>query len=237
MEEKILEKFWASVEKTDDCWNWIGYLDKSGLPIIRYMIDDKLIETSSRRLSLEINGKTIDKSERAQPLVCKNKLCVNPEHLLFGDNARFWAKVQKLSEPNGCWIWIASQSKDLYGKFKIFEQGKKVDIRAHVYSWQLFSGRPVPKGIQVCHTCDHPYCVNPNHLFLGTNKDNVDDMVQKERQARGEKCGNSILNAHQVKEIRELHSTMGTVKLSLKYNVSPSNISDIIYRRSWKHIG
>lgn len=182
MKDKAIEKFWKSIEKTKFCWNWTGFLDKSGLPVIRLgrkTEDGKrgLVEFSPRRLSLELDGQITPPSDRAQPLICRNKLCVNPEHLVHGDKARFWAKVQRYGD-NDCWIWIAGQDKDMYGKFTLHENGKSIDLRAHQYSWQLYTGRPVPKGLHVCHHCDHPYCVNPLHLFIGTNLDNNQDCVQ-----------------------------------------------------------
>ena len=111
MKNKAIEKFWLNVEKTNFCWNWKGYLDKSGLPVIRLSngiqnAKVSLIEFSPRRLSLELDNQIISKTERAQPLVCKNKLCVNPQHLIFGNIARFWAKVHKLNEMDGCWICL-----------------------------------------------------------------------------------------------------------------------------------
>lgn len=237
MDSEICEKFLASIDSISNCWNWTGFTDKSGLPIIRVGGRTHFKEYSARRISLEISGKIIGRSDRVQPLICKNKLCVNPSHLVSGDESRFWAKVQRLSEDD-CWIWTASQDKDMYGKFRIFESGKKIDIRAHQYSWQLFSGRPVPPGIKVCHTCDHPYCVNPKHLFLGTNQDNMDDMVQKDRQAKGKLIGSSKLDEVKVKEIRELYSTGNYTQQQLSdlFTVSRSVIGAIVRRDIWHHV-
>lgn len=232
MDTIVIDKFWEAVEKTKSCWNWIGFLDKSGLPIIRVVVSGKLKEYSSRRISLFIDGKDVSSSKQVQPLICKNKLCVNPSHLVMGDAARFWAKVQRLGDDD-CWIWIAGQDKDMYGKFLV----NKVQIRAHVYSWQLYTGRPVPPGIQVCHKCDHPYCVNPHHLFLGTNRDNTQDRHEKGRDAKGESHGNSKLTEEQVKEIRELYQSGKTItQLSRLYTTMRSNILAIVKRKQWAHI-
>lgn len=236
MNEKVIKKFWASVEKTDNCWNWIGPICKNGLPIIRHIINGKFTEISPRRLSLQINGKKLDKSERAQPLICKNKLCINPTHLVIGDVARFWSKVNRLSGEDSCWIWTASHDKNMYGKFRIFEKGNKTDIRAHIYSWQLFSGRKIPDGVLVCHTCDHPYCVNPKHLFLGTVKDNNDDKISKGRQAKGEKIFSSKLTKEQVIKIRELIKSKTIKELSKIYRVARSTIHAVISRKTWRHV-
>lgn len=240
MDTRVIDKFWDGVEKTSSCWNWKGYLGKNGLPVIRMgtVKDGRkgLEEYSPRRLSLMLAGKELDPTARVQPW-CRNKLCLNPSHLAHGDEARFWAKVQKMGDDD-CWVWTASLDKDMYGKFRLSENGKKIDIRAHVYSWQLFSGRPVPKGVQVCHSCDHPYCVNPRHLFLGTTQDNTKDRNEKGRDAKGEKNGQSKLTVEKVKLIRELYATGNYTKqqLSDQFGVARSVIYNVVTRRRWKHV-
>jgi hypothetical protein len=236
---EVIEKFQSSFQKDQNhCWNWKGFLDKSGLPVIRQNIDKKLQEFSPRRISLQLAGIELLEGKRAQPLVCRNKLCVNPEHLVMGDAARFWAKVHKLNEHNGCWVWIAAQDKDMYGKFTYRKDGKKHDVRAHIYSWMLRTGMTPCKVAQVCHKCDHPYCVNPDHLFLGTTQDNTQDKVDKGRQAKGESIGCAKLKEFQVMEIRRLYAehTYTQSQLSDMYGVVPSVISAIIRRESWRHI-
>ena len=243
MDHKVVEKFWASVEKTKNCWNWKGFLDKSGLPVIRMGTGIKngkisLKEYSPRRVSLVLAGQELDPTARAQPW-CDNKLCVNPDHLTHGDEARFWAKVQKLKEEDGgCWVWTAGQDKDMYGKFQISENGKTIYIRAHQYSWQLFTGRPCPRILQICHKCDHPWCVNPDHLFIGTTQDNTQDKVDKGRQAKGEDQGSAKLNNEKVKEIRELFATGNYTKQKLSdlFSVSRHSIYSIVLKKTWKHI-
>jgi hypothetical protein len=156
---------------------------------------------------------------------------------MFGDEARFWAKVQKLSAPDSCWIWIASQDKDMYGKFRLSEKGKKIDIRAHQYAWQLHTGRPIPKGIQVCHKCDHPYCVNPSHLFIGTTQCNTKDRHEKNRDAKGETHGMSKLAEDQVREIRCLYESGVTQEeIAKQFSVVQSTVSAIVLATHWKHI-
>lgn len=94
--------------------------------------------------------------------------------------ARFWAKVDKTE---GCWLWIAG-SRGQYGSIKI--SGQVVD--AHRVSWQLAYGA-IPDGLCVCHKCDVPLCVRPDHLFLGTKLDNNRDMYAKGRGQRGDRSG------------------------------------------------
>jgi hypothetical protein len=243
MKDKAIEKFWLNVEKTNFCWNWKGYLDKSGLPVIRMSGGKpdgktKIIEFSPRRLSIELSGQIISKTEQAQPLMCKNKLCVNPDHLIFGDEGRFWAKVNKLPEENGCWVWTASQDKDMYGKFRIHDAGKSIDVRAHQYSWQLYIGRPVPKSMVICHKCDKPYCVNPYHLFIGTTQDNTQDMVDKGRQAKGETQYCAKLTETKVKEVRTLFATGKYTKKQIAdmYGVASTTIWKLLTGQSWTHV-
>lgn len=89
----------------------------------------------------------------------------------------FWAYVTP-GAPDECWLWQAKLEKTGYGRARY--QGKKYG--AHQLSWILHNG-PIPKGLFVCHKCDVPSCVNPNHLFLGTPKDNTEDMTAKQRHA------------------------------------------------------
>jgi hypothetical protein len=128
--------------------------------------------------------------------------------------------------------------KDKYGKFRIYKNGKKIDMRAHVYSYILHSNNPIPTGLQVCHTCDVTSCVNPLHLFLGAAQDNTTDKCNKERQARGESIGCSKLIEKEVIDIRNMFRTnkYSEQKIADIYRVSTSCISDVISRKTWKHI-
>jgi hypothetical protein len=243
MDPRVVEKFWNCVEKTSFCWNWTGFLDKKGGPVIRMSNGIKngkvsLKEYSPRRISLLLIGAELNPKLQVQPW-CKNRFCVNPDHLGHGDEARFWNKVQKLKEEDGgCWVWTAGQDKDMYGKFSYWNKDKLQFIRAHIYSWFLYSGRVPPEGVQVCHKCDHPYCVNPDHLFLGTTQDNTKDRDDKNRQCKGEASPHAKLTEEKVKEIRELFATGNYTRQQLSdlFKVSTSTMSYIILRKTWKHI-
>ncbi len=100
---------------------------------------------------------------------------------------RFWMHVIKTES---CWIWTGNRDKDGYGNIGNGPRDSYKLIRAHRLSYALHKGE-VPDNLFVCHTCDKPYCVNPDHLFLGTAKDNENDKVNKGRQAKGERNGNS----------------------------------------------
>lgn len=144
---------------------------------------------------------------------------------------RFWAKVDKSGE---CWEWTGCKQPSGYGKFRINSQHH----RAHRVAWQLTYG-DIPSDLLVCHHCDNPSCVNPAHLFLGTQKDNVQDSVRKGRfyTAKGEKRWNAKLIAEDVLRIREAFLFGAKVKdLAAVYGVGVQNIRKIIRKESWAHI-
>ena len=95
----------------------------------------------------------------------------------------------------------------------------------------------IPEGLVVRHKCDNPLCINPEHLELGTHQDNANDRVKRDRQAKGSRNGNAILNEEQVKEIKLLIlNGKKNKELSEKYEVHPNIISDIRHERKWKHV-
>jgi hypothetical protein len=92
---------------------------------------------------------------------------------------RFWMKVQK---SNGCWEWTAYRDPDGYGRFGWARKRRSENILAHRVSWELHYG-PIPEGLWICHHCDNPSCVRPDHLFLGDRSMNMKDCAAKGRLA------------------------------------------------------
>jgi HNH endonuclease len=127
-----------------------------------------------------------------------------------------------------CVIWSKGKSPDGYGKVKV--RGKT--WRAHRYAYFLKNG-PIPDGMWVLHKCDNPLCVNVDHLFLGTVRDNWDDCLSKGRYhaAKGEDSGQSKLTETQVLSIRE---TVGTCKeIGKTFGICPIQVSRIKRRERW----
>jgi hypothetical protein len=138
---------------------------------------------------------------------------------------RFFSRFVKLE--NGCWQWRAHTDKDGYG----FLPGAHNNIRAHRLSYELHIGQ-IPPGLIICHHCDNPGCVNPGHLFIGTQKDNAQDALRKKRHYVGEKNGRSKLTEENVKEI--LNSSLNGQKLAEKFGVTRSTINHVRRRTTWQ---
>lgn len=127
------------------------------------------------------------------------------------DLRRFWAKVNKFDD---CWEWRGNRIPKGYGRF--FVDGR--NIGAHVFSWVIHNGRPVPEGLMVCHACDNPPCVRPDHLYAGTHQQNMDDIKKRGRRKLK-------INDHQVAELRERYHHANSPAPSLKALAAEFGIS------------
>lgn len=138
---------------------------------------------------------------------------------------------QKYSpEPNsGCWLWTGSVEIHGYGRIA---NNKKIYL-AHRISYSLFKGFIGDKF--VLHHCDNPPCVNPDHLFLGTQLDNIKDRNSKNRQGRGEKIS-SKLTEKDILKIRALKGKLTQVQIAKKFSLSVGHVHLILKKRSWRHI-
>jgi hypothetical protein len=140
---------------------------------------------------------------------------------------RFWEKVDTSGGPEACWLWIGGYDSNGYGSIDT--------TRAHIFSWQLHYG-PIPSGILVCHTCDNPPCVRPDHLFLGTNGDNTADAVHKGRMCHGAAKPSAKLTEPQVYEIRELQGALSAAETGRRYHVSYVTVLKIWSREKWRYL-
>lgn len=143
-------------------------------------------------------------------------------------------RIEKHSilDPNsGCWVWTASYRTDGYGRMASSDRGKP--IAAHRGSWIAYRGT-IPDSMCVCHHCDNRACVNPDHLFIGTHKDNTQDALKKGRFCIGERHFAARLTPRQVDEIRS--SEERSTKLAIRYGVSRATILRTQRRESWRHV-
>lgn len=166
--------------------------------------------------------------------------------------AKFLRYVLKIE--SGCWLWQAGKSSTGYGRVYLDVRGES----SHRIAYALFKS-DVPKGLWVLHTCDVPSCVNPDHLYLGTPKDNILDAMNRGRwrggtylhlhpersvlngnkvpRPKGEKHGMAKLRDQQVRDVRDLCATgIPMYKVAKQFNVTQSAIWRIVHHLAWRHI-
>jgi hypothetical protein len=150
---------------------------------------------------------------------------------------RFLTQVERIPFCS-CWFWLGTTKRGgglPYGKFWLNRKGES----AHRASWLLFRG-PIAKDMFVCHLCDVPSCVNPDHLFLGTPKDNTHDMIRKSRDLavretrRGEKSNFAKLSQEQVLAIK--NDTRYQRVIAAQYGITQSAVSLIKSGANWGHV-
>lgn len=170
---------------------------------------------------------------------CCRKCCCNSRVRSLSE--RFWEKVSKTES---CWLWTGATARGGYG----LTSADKKRIRAHRASFEMAYGK-IPEGLLVCHKCDNPPCVRPDHLFLGTQQDNVADRHEKGRTSRacekqkqsvpkGEKCHLSKLTEKDVLDIRVRcqPGQRNMAQVAREYGLSSVNVQCIVHRKTWKHI-
>lgn len=148
---------------------------------------------------------------------------------------RFWSFVEPVYTPSKCWNWIGSKNRKGYGMFRF--QGRS--MASHRASWIINFGA-IPNGMNSLHHCDNTSCVNPKHLFLGTQNENVWDMMLKgrSRKANGSENAKAKLNEAKVAQILKLWASgaMGCIAIGNVFKVSEATIRDVVYRKSWRHV-
>lgn len=147
---------------------------------------------------------------------------------------RFWAKVNR-SGDDECWEWTGATTGTGYGKFKVRTEAGFKYLRAHRFAYELANG-PIPvgegfHGTCVCHSCDNRRCVNPSHLWLGTNRENAED-----RNLKGRFGSNVRLNADAVRALRSARSESELVSLVAQFGITLATAQDAITGKTWKWV-
>lgn len=168
------------------------------------------------RLSVSLDDPSLSNASRAQ---LKRHGTTNLSDRLKG---------RSVAQKDGCILWAGHLNRG-YGTLEWLG----VRLLAHRAAWICARG-PIPDGLCVCHTCDVPACINPDHLFLGTPAENAADMVAKERQLRGTKHNRVKLTEQQVREIRA--STLSGTKTAAQYGIGSSQVYRIRAREKWVHL-
>lgn len=143
---------------------------------------------------------------------------------------RFYSKINKTDT---CWLWTNHLDKDGYGSMRVY----KTRLQAHRLSYIIHKNNKI-KNKLICHSCDNPTCVNPQHLFIGTHQDNVDDMFKKgrENKAKGFDLPQAKLSIDQAREIRAkwVPRKYTMKQLATEYGVSKGSIQKIIEHKVHK---
>ena len=138
--------------------------------------------------------------------------------------------------PSGCHVWLGDTNDQGYGQITMKDRSR---VRAHRLAWERAHDRPIPDGMVIMHRCDVRCCVNPDHLQVGTQAENLKDMGRKGRArggARGEAQGSAKLTAEQVREIRRLSERMSQEQIARRFSIDRSNVGLIVNRKAWKHV-
>lgn len=138
--------------------------------------------------------------------------------------------------PVGCWLWTGPTSHNGYGKLSgCRSRGFKRMTFAHRLSYMIFRG-PIPKGMEVCHRCDNPPCVRPDHLWLGTHTDNMRDAKRKGRMRRGEGSPHARLTDAAVREIRRRYPAEMQKDIAADLGVAPRTVRSVLRGEAWTHV-
>jgi hypothetical protein len=141
-------------------------------------------------------------------------------------------KIEPITEC-GCWVWMGALDKDGYGKTSHTASGLKRHVRSHRIVYELLVG-PIPAGTQLRHQCDNPCCVNPDHMLLGNQADNIADREKRGRTSRGEKHLSATVTAKQVLAIRAATGRLSDIAAA--FGITASHAWLIRDRRIWKHV-
>lgn len=149
--------------------------------------------------------------------------------------ARFEAKCMDLL-PSGCRVWLGAVNEHGYGTLS----ADGMRFKAHRFAWQVAKG-PISSETFLLHSCDVPCCVNPDHLRIGTQSENMADAYRRGRRARtnyarGDRQGAAVLLEADVRAIRSLEGSASKAEIARQFGVTRANVSAIIHRKSWAHV-
>jgi HNH endonuclease len=159
----------------------------------------------------------------------------------------FWSRVFVTESPDACWIWDGTTTQHGYGKIRT---GRGTTTGAHRFAWESKHG-PIPHGLRVLHRCDNPICVNPDHLFLGTQRDNIHDMIEKRRHLhgdahraavslrlpRGSHVHGAKLTEDGVRAMRARYAQGESMRqLAAAFGIRKGTVWQVVTGKSWKHV-
>jgi len=214
-------------KQENGCWLWTGTKNHSDGVLT---INKKTCSVKRILYGRFYPFKEIKPKENLQS-ICKVPFCVNPEHQLNKED-HFLSQIKK-NENTECWEWTGFL-KGGYGYIRV----NRKDFAVHRLMFERYK-RPIPKNVNVCHSCDNTKCCNPEHLWLGTQQENIKDMINKKRdkKAFGTKHHRCKINeeiARQIKikfkeglNMREIHRTL---------NISYRIVQHICTGNTWRHI-
>lgn len=180
-----------------------------------------------------------------------NRKCTNKDFGIKGNSKRlFWPNAtedekkerikflyeEKVIRKEGCWDWKGHFDKNGYSQVHGYNGKRYVPLKAHRVSYEIHKGE-IPKGKVVCHSCDNPRCTNPDHLWIGTSKENSEDEVKKGRSSKGEDRYNARFREEDIREIRKrLNDGVTQTRIAKDYGVHLMTINFIAQGKTWKHV-
>jgi hypothetical protein len=235
----LKERFelYVSPEPNTGCHLWMGFCEDSGFG--RFATKSR---TTAHRAAYEIYRGPIPEGVQVFHK-CDVNCCVNPDHLFLrtdrkagslAGSKRYGSVMDRIErdthyEPNsGCWLYAGPIDDSGYGRVRV----ERKKVRVHHFTFQKDNG-PLAKGKVVMHSCDMPCCWNPDHLSIGTHRDNTQDSVKKDRWPVGERNVGAKLTNEDIAAIRasfETHRALGS-----EYGVAHSTIGNIKRRKKWRH--
>lgn len=178
-----------------------------------------------------------DKKVRGGKRCCSRECSSIEARIDYNDWEKFWAKLE--IKDNGCWEWpgpYQTRHPDYpYGKVHLSWRTQE-SVAAHRLAWEIVHG-PIPDGLIVRHSCDNPKCCNPQHLLIGTCKDNSQDMVTRNRQMKGNRHFRAKLREEYIADIRErLLAGESQQSIADDYGVCQVTISSVSLGETWRHV-